>query len=395
VFGLDDNYNRLEDTKLGANGNLNSIVVDQYINTIGVFSQYELKSRAVKTTIGLRYDSYFIKDLDENNFTGEKEDVYGNVLAPRINLLFDLSSTLQLRASYSKGYRAPKIFDEDLHIEASGARSVVHQNHPELKQETSHSFISSLRYSNIIRNTVIEFLIEGFYTRLVDPFAYEYFWNDSIKVLYQIRKNAEDGAYVAGMNLEFNVAFPKHLTLQFGYTWQRSEYDSPQYWGEDDTSVTNEFLRSPGQYGYLTLDWHPLNRFEASITSTYTGSMYVPHFGLDPITDEEWDNIDNGEWDNIEESRQSEIEAILNEDVIEGERLEKTERFLIFDIRIAYTQPISEKISMQLYGGVQNVFNQTQKNHDRGLYRDAGYIYGPCQPRTINLGLKFGNILSH
>jgi outer membrane receptor for ferrienterochelin and colicins len=153
-------------------------------------------------------------------------------------------------------------------------------------------------------------------------------------------------------------------------------------------------MRSPGQYGYLTLDWHPFNRFEASITSTYTGSMYVPHYGLDPISDEELDYIDNGEWDNIQESRQSEIEAILNGDVIEGERLEKTEKFLTIDFRLAYTLPISDEASIQLYSGVQNIFNQIQKNHDSGVYRDAGYIYGPCQPRTINLGLKFGNIFS-
>jgi outer membrane receptor for ferrienterochelin and colicins len=395
LFGLDDNYNRLKDTKLGANGNSNSVLVNQYVNTIGVFTQYEFKSKFIKTSIGLRYDSYLIKDLDEENNENEVNDVNGNVLAPRINLLFDLTSTLQLRASYSKGYRAPKIFDEDLHIEASGARSLYHRNAPDLKQETSHSLISSLRYSQIFGRTITEFLVEGFYTRLLDPFAYEYFWDDSTRILYQVRKNAEDGAYVAGMNFEINAAFPNHLNLQIGFTWQRSKYDSPQYWGDDDSSVTNEFLRSPGQYGYLTLDWHPLNRFEASITSTYTGSMYVPHFGLDPITDVEWNYIDNGEWENIEESRQSEIDAILNGDVIEGERLEKTEKFLIFDFRLAYTLPISDEIAMQFYGGVQNIFNQTQKNHDSGVYRDAGYIYGHCQPRTLNLGIKFGNVFSH
>jgi outer membrane receptor for ferrienterochelin and colicins len=395
LLGIDDNYNRLKDIKLGANGNPNSVIVHQYVNTIGAFTQYELKSRFVKTSIGLRFDSYFIKDLNEEHSDRNENDVTGNVLAPRVNLLFDLTSRLQFRASYSKGYRAPKIFDEDLHIEASGARSVVHRNAPGLKQETSHSIISSLSYSSIIGRTVTEFLAEGFYTRLVDPFAYEYIWIDSTKMLYQVRKNAEDGAAVGGMNLEFNAAFPKHLTLQLGYTWLRSKYDSPQYWGDSDSSITTQFLRSPNQYGYLTLDWHPISRLEASITSTYTGSMYVPHYGLDPITDEEWNYIDNGAWDNIEESRQGEIEAILNEDVIEGERLEKTEKFLTIDFRLAYTLSISSEISLQMYGGVQNIFNQTQKNHDRGVYRDAGYIYGPCQPRTIHFGLKFGNIFTH
>ncbi|MGD9328487.1 MAG: TonB-dependent receptor [Cyclobacteriaceae bacterium] len=395
LFGIDDNFNRLKDIKLGANGNPNSIVVDQYVNTLGLFSQYEFKSRFVKTTFGLRYDTYIIRDLNETSDEDSMDDVNGNVLAPRLNFLFDLTSSLQLRLSYSKGYRAPQIFDEDLHIEASGARSIIHRNAPDLKQETSHSFISSLRYNQIIGKTVSEFLAEGFYTRLIDPFAYEYIWDADEENLYQIRKNAEYDAYVTGVNLEFNVAFPKHITMQLGYTIQRSRYDSPQSWGDDETSVTTEFLRSPDQYGYLTLDWHPSRRWEVTFTATYTGSMYVPHYGLEPISEEEYEWIENGDWDNIDEGRQSEIEAILNGDVIEGERLEKSERFLVFGVRLAYTQPISKAASLQFYGGVDNLFNQTQAHHDSGIYRDAGYIYGPCQPRTINFGLKFGNIFSH
>ena len=395
LFGIDDNFNRLKDTKLGANGNPNSTLVDQYVNTLGLFSQYEFKSRFVKASVGLRYDSYVIRDLNEDHDEGSQDNINGNVLAPRLNFLFDLTSTLQFRLSYSKGYRAPQIFDEDLHIESSGARSILHRNDPDLKQETSHSFISSLRYNHIIGHTVAEFLAEGFYTRLMDPFAYEYIWDEDEENLYMVRQNAEDGAYVTGLNLEVNLAFPKHITMQLGYTFQRSRYDIPQAWGDDESSVTTEFLRSPDQYGYLTLDWHPGKRWELTFTATYTGSMYVPHYGLEPISEEEYEWIENEEWDNIDESRQSEIEAILNGDVIEGERLEKSERFLILDARVAYTQPISKQTSLQFYGGVENIFNQTQALHDSGIYRDAGYIYGPCQPRTIVLGIKFGNIFSH
>jgi outer membrane receptor for ferrienterochelin and colicins len=333
--------------------------------------------------------------LNEDPNEGSQDNINGNVLAPRLNFLFDLTSTLQFRLSYSKGYRAPQIFDEDLHIESSGARSILHRNDPNLKQETSHSFISSLRYNHIIGHTVAEFLAEGFYTRLVHPFAYEYIWDEDEENLYMVRQNAVDGANVVGMNLEVNLAFPKYLTMQLGYTFQRSRYDSPQAWGDDESSVTIEFVRSPDQYGYFTLDWHPGKRWEVAFTATYTGSMYVPHYGLQPISQEEYEWIENGEWYNIDEGRQTEIEAILNGDVIEGERLEKSERFLVFGVRLAYTQPISKAASLQFYGGVDNLFNHTQAHHDSGIYRDAGYIYGPCQPRTINLGIKFGNIFSH
>jgi len=79
-------------------------------------------------------------------------------------------------------------------------------------------------------------------------------------------------------------------------------------------------------------------------------------------------------------------------DVIAGERLEKSEKFLIVDLLFDYDIKITTETTLQLYAGVKNVFNQMQKEHDSGQYRDAGYIYGPCQPRTINLGIKLGNI---
>ncbi|MDZ7607413.1 MAG: TonB-dependent receptor [Cyclobacteriaceae bacterium] len=82
----------------------------------------------------------------------------------------------------------------------------------------------------------------------------------------------------------------------------------------------------------------------------------------------------------------------MNGDVIEGERLEKTEQFLIFSFRLAYDFKLSNETKLQIYGGVQNIFNQVQANYDRGVYRDAGYIYGSYKPRTINLGIKIGNL---
>lgn len=239
---------------------------------------------------------------------------------------------------------------------------------------------------------MIEFLGEGFYTKLIDPFAYEYHNVDSNYTYIQIRKNAEDGAYVAGINLEFNAVFPKNLSLSAGFTFQKSQYDSSQPWGENEESISREFMRSPSQYGYLSFNWQVTKRFNASLTSTYTGSMYVPHLGLSPISNEEWELINDGQMEDIGPARQSEIQAILNGEVIEGEQLEKSEQFLIFGFRLAYDFDLTEETKLQVYGGIQNIFNQSQKHHDSGVYRDAGYIYGPCKPRTINLGIKISNL---
>jgi len=45
---------------------------------------------------------------------------------------------------------------------------------------------------------------------------------------------------------------------------------------------------------------------------------------------------------------------------------------------------------MQINGGVQNIFNSFQKEFDKGMDRDSGYMYGPGLPRTFFIGIKFG-----
>ena len=39
--------------------------------------------------------------------------------------------------------------------------------------------------------------------------------------------------------------------------------------------------------------------------------------------------------------------------------------------------------------GVKNIFNAYQNDFDIGKNRDSNYIYGPSQPRTIYIGIKY------
>ena len=390
MAGVDNNFNTLNDTKLGANGNPNSLIVDQYVNTIGSFIQQEWKSELLTLSLGFRFDHYLIKDKKqvENNVS---KNLSGNVLAPRVNLLFNLAPTLQYRIAYSSGYRAPQIFDEDLHIESSGARTIVHRNSHDLRQETSHSFTSSINFTRIFNQITTSLLAEGFYTQLKDPFSSEFEFDEENKILYQTRQNSVDGAHVAGVNLDFNAIFSKALTLQMGYTFQTSKYETAKPWGEEENHTTKSFLRTPDQYGYLTLDYQPVKRLKASFTANYTGSMYVPHYGLIGMSAEENAIYESGNLSFFDEDRLKEVEALSRGDVIVGERLERSEEFLIFGFRVSYDLPLFKGTSSQFSLGVQNVFDQVQQSHDKGIFRDAGYMYGPSQTRTVNVGIKIGN----
>ena len=65
-----------------------------------------------------------------------------------------------------------------------------------------------------------------------------------------------------------------------------------------------------------------------------------------------------------------------------------TPRFLDLNVRIAYDVPLYREVTMQLYGGVQNLFNAYQQDFDRGAERDSGYVYGPSLPRSWFVGVK-------
>ena len=62
--------------------------------------------------------------------------------------------------------------------------------------------------------------------------------------------------------------------------------------------------------------------------------------------------------------------------------------FCDVNLRLAYDLRVYKEITLQLYGGVQNLFNAYQKDFDKGVDRDSGYIYGPSLPRSWFIGAK-------
>ncbi|MCF8347592.1 MAG: TonB-dependent receptor [Bacteroidales bacterium] len=366
VVGIETQGERLVDTKLGypdfdhaviENDSIlfvphteNVMVADQESRTSSIFAQYEFNLYGLKTTLGGRFDRYSIQD-----YQIEGSEKSGNVLSPRLSFLYDIKRNLQARVSYGQGYRAPQIFDEDLHIETSGSRQVIHRNAPDLKQETSSSFMASLDGNKQWQSVSVGLLIEGFYTQLKNPFTNTYSEPDAQGVVVYTRENAAKGAAVSGVNTELNVVTTFDISLTAGFTFQRSEYEEAQEFDE------KKFLRTPDQYGYLTADYKLNKHWAASASFNYTGSMLVPYFG----------------------------EKALDPDL--GELI-KTGSFFDLGLKLQYTIKINGA-SMQVYGGVKNLFNSYQNDFDEGIDRDPGYIYGPILPRTVYAGLKIGNML--
>ncbi len=367
IAGFDHTRSFLVDQKLGYPDYENSTIVDNEIINVphtsnitvsdqssiisGLFAQYEFEFDKTKIAIGGRYDHYEIEDRAKSG----SEIKRGNVFSPRISLMHEIVKELQARISYSQGYRAPQIFDEDLHIETSGSRQVLHENDPDLKQETSNSYMLSFDYNGLIGTVYTGILLEGFHTRLSDPFVNEIGMPDEAGTVVYTRKNASDGATVQGVNVEFKLKPLKAFSLTSGFTVQSSKYDVVQEFNEKN------FFRTPNKYGYLAIDWDFEDHFCFSVSANYTGAMLVPYFGTNT-------NPDIGE-------------------------LRKSGDFIELGFKLDYTIKLNGA-SVQFFAGVKNIFNAYQSDFDIGINRDPAYMYGPVNPRTVYFGIKFGNLLT-
>ena len=146
----------------------------------------------------------------------------------------------------------------------------------------------------------------------------------------------------------------KAFSLISGFTLQSSKYDVAQEFDE------KRFFRSPNQYGYFVINWDFAKNVCLSATGNYTGSMLVPYFGTET-------DPDVGE-------------------------LRESEDFFDLGLKLNYTVKLNGA-SLQLFGGIKNIFNAYQSDFDKGIDRDPAYMYGPISPRTIYFGVKFGNLL--
>lgn len=231
----------------------------------------------------------------------------------------------------------------------------------DLETEYSNAYTASFNYSKSINKLQTDFLLEGFYTELKDPFTTvstgASLPNGSI--LKEVRNGS--GAYVTGTNFEIGVSPSSDLTFQVGGTFQQSIYKEDQILYEADPASTTEediiiteFVRNPDFYGYLNINTSPFEDFSLDLTGTYTGEMTIP-------------------------------KVINANGFLE---LRESPSFWDMNLKLGQHIDITENFHVNLSTGVQNVFNAYQDDFDSGPTRDSDYIYGPSRPRTFSSELN-------
>ncbi len=360
VLGLENQFSDVADDIPGYNR-----LVDQQVNTIGFFGQYEWKPcERFKALIGGRYDYTTVDGRYEIGNVQRSAEVGIGVFSPRITLMYDLMDNLQLRGGYARGFRAPQAFNEDLHISSVGGEPQFVILADGLDKELSEAYTASLSYNRVFGIIQTNILVEGFYTDLKDPFIIvstgSVLPNGSI--LEEVRNGA--GASVAGSNFELGVSPSADLQFQLGGTLQRSVYEEDQVLFEpepgnelESTVVTDEFVRNPNLYGYLAANWQASDHWKIDVTGAYTGAMTVPRVvGPSGLLD-----------------------------------LVESDPFVDVNFKLSHHIDIRERFHLELSGGVQNAFNAYQDDFDTGPRRDSDYVYGPARPRTYFLGVKIGD----
>jgi outer membrane receptor for ferrienterochelin and colicins len=332
VFSIGAQYKRdeIKDEATGYNR-----IIEEVYHESGLFLQDDFQIGSLFSILtGLRLNKHTA--LERMIFT------------PRVSILVNLLGDLCFRTSFSTGFRAPQVFDEDLHITQVGGEGMMVKNSPDLKEEKSYSLNSGVDYGNQFGRNLIQFCIEAFYNKLTNTFVlHEIERIENARIFERINGS---GSKVCGLSIDFGLVLGPAYSLSSGWTFQRSRLDEP----EPDFN-SREFFRTPNTYGYINMSFKSRKFVNLEISGEHTGSMVVPHYS-----------------------------GYIDED-----RLETTPPFWVVNLKLHRPINITEISSVSISLGVYNLLNSYQEDLDMGANRDSGYVYGPAKPRSFYLGFEF------
>ena len=357
IVGGEFNFNDTEDEIQGYNR-----LIDQKVANYGAYAQYNHKFYDKLTVlVGLRLDHVVVDGLYEVQDISRTVNLNQTALSPRLTLAYDAARNHKIRVGYARGFRAPQAFNEDLHISSVGGEQLFVILSEDLDTEYSDAFTLSYDWDYTKNLTQLELLVEGFYTRLQNPFTQVSTGEtvDGNAIIEEVRNG--EGAEVYGINLELNYSPNPKFIIQAGATLQDTAYDEQQILFESENSELTDvsidsFVRNPNLYGFLNVNYLPNEDWNIDFSGTYTGSMTVPF-----VVDETGF-------------------IVLNE----------VDDFFDVNLRLNRNFKISDNFDFSVFGGVKNIFNSYQNDFDTGPGRDSDYVYGPTMPRSVFLGIKFG-----
>lgn len=269
------------------------------------------------------------------------------ITSPRFALMYSPGEALDIRASIASGFRAPQVFDEDLHLRSVGGEMVLVHLSPGLKEETSTNSMIGAEWKPALWHGQALLEANAFSTSLHDLFHISEA-NAAGTEPRTFLKHNFGRARVHGVELNAGWGRGDTFVVQGGVVVQRARFAEP----EPDFG-SRDFFRTPRVYGNLTFTWRHPRYGDWFAGLRYTGSMKAPHYA-----------------------------GYIDED-----RLEATPSFVTLDATASWPLYAGRpKLALTLGG--RNLTNAYQEDLDRGPLRDASYVYGPRFPRSVVMGLR-------
>ena len=272
------------------------------------------------------------------------------VVSPRTNLRVAIADHWRWRLGVSTGFRAPVIYEEDLHVAAVGGEGFLLENSPGLREEKAVSVSSSVDYLGTLASRPLQVGFNLFSTRLRNTHTFAEIPVADGEFRKLLRVNGP-GSRVRGVELDLSWRLHSRLALRAGASFERARYDEPE-----PQFGSIRYLRTPERYGFVTVDSALPRGITLLVTLDITGSMLVPHYAGH----------------------------------IPADRLEKTKRFKVLDFVLDRTLSATkdDRVKLRLYLRGTNLLDDFQPDLDRGPLRDSNYFYGPINMRKILAGIK-------
>jgi outer membrane receptor for ferrienterochelin and colicins len=293
-----------------------------------------------ETLIGVRVDKH--------------SKVNDAIVNPRVAFVLKPWSWLKGRTSFSTGFRAPQVFDEDLHVTIVGGEGVIVVNDPGLKVERSYSLAQQLESSfSLSRSVKATVSINGFYSLLTDAFVLDDVDDPATANEREFVRRNRGSTSVFGGELELKVNYRDRFNVRTGWTLEQARNSDP-----DPDFGSKAIFRTPEAYGFLEAAGRPLSRYGLELFTAvdFTGPMKVPHYA----------------------------------GYIAENTLVTSSWFTDWDVGVSYSFAFNRGPAVKLSLMGRNLFDSFQPDLDRGPNRDAGYIYGPALPRSLWFELKAG-----
>jgi outer membrane receptor for ferrienterochelin and colicins len=332
-----------DNTPATANG---SIPENQFIP--GIFLQNEWRAtRKLTVLLGNRLDYY---------------SEHGIIWSPRLSAKIELSDWTSIRFNSGTGFRTVNLFTED-HAFVSGQRQV--EIAEKLRPEQSYNATLGINHLYKIMEQTGTIEADVFYNHFTNKIIPDY--SESGKIIYRNSRGYAQ-SFGAGINVNHQFSFP--LNVRAGFNAQQVSRTEIL---EDNMPQKQNIEFAPRWTSLLLVAYtHRPSKLELSYTLRATGPMQLP---------EVYDNDEFGE-------------------PLFFPRPTVSKPFVLHNIQV--TRKFN-KINLEVFGGVQNLFNYRQPESPLVGYNDPNsapgfgenfdtvYTYAPMLGREIFVGLRWNS----